>query len=445
MPSTPSGVGPGLVFAIDNTLGPDSPHAGRIYAAYVGYYNVKIDGLQNPATNTDIFLDYSDNGGRTWVFAGQVNDDNGLTDGFSASSESNFDTSVIQPSGADQVTGRTQFQPEIAVDEATGTLVLSWRDARNDAANARVATYLTTSIDGGNSFSAQTYANPPENAVDAITGQVEVLGPLADNQSAGDGQRDTPFGYGNQMGLAVFGGQVYPIWAGNLNQSFIKNNAITGVALNIWYRPMVIAAGPRVISSTMGPIPFAEAATGNHQISVSVTFDRPVDPATVSAGDVKVSYLGTSNLDSPVLLPVVSFLPTGGGSSPTTQFTIIFNASAAGPVYTGTYSYLIAPDSGGVAISAPIWSFVNGVLRTGDPMDQNADGISDENPLNPGYNPSLPPLGDIYAVPQPQPVTPGHVHQRPGHLHPAFQSKHPSADRARASSSQHLGARGYRQ
>ena len=97
VPSTPNGVGPGLVLAIDNTLGPDSPYAGRIYAAYVGYYNVKIDGLQNPATNTDIFLDYSDNGGRTWVFAGQVNDDNALTDGFSASSESNFNTSVIQP------------------------------------------------------------------------------------------------------------------------------------------------------------------------------------------------------------------------------------------------------------------------------------------------------------------------------------------------------------
>ena len=50
--------------------------------------------------------------------------------------------------------------PEISVDPTTGTLVLSWRDARNDAANARVATYVTTSIDGGQTFSAQTYANP---------------------------------------------------------------------------------------------------------------------------------------------------------------------------------------------------------------------------------------------------------------------------------------------
>ena len=81
--------------------------------------------------------------------------------------------------------GRTQFQPAIAVDQATGTLVISWRDARDDAANARVATYITTSIDGGNTFSAQTYANPSRTAIDAITGQTDVLGPEADNQSSG--------------------------------------------------------------------------------------------------------------------------------------------------------------------------------------------------------------------------------------------------------------------
>ena len=58
--------------------------------------------------------------------------------------------------------GRTQFQPEIAVDQSTGTLVVSWRDARDDAANARVATYIATSIDGGQTFSPETYANPAE-------------------------------------------------------------------------------------------------------------------------------------------------------------------------------------------------------------------------------------------------------------------------------------------
>ena len=64
------------------------------------------------------------------------------------------------------VTGRTQFQPAIAVDQATGTVVMSWRDARDDAANARVATYVTASIDGGLTFNQQVYANPQKTVVD---------------------------------------------------------------------------------------------------------------------------------------------------------------------------------------------------------------------------------------------------------------------------------------
>ena len=57
----------------------------------------------------------------------------------------------------------------------------------------------------------------PQTAIDAITGQVDVLGPQPDNQSAGNGgQTDPDFGYGDQMGLAVFDGQVYPSLGGQL-------------------------------------------------------------------------------------------------------------------------------------------------------------------------------------------------------------------------------------
>ena len=171
-PSTPNGVGPGLVLAEDNTLGPYSPYQGRIYAAFVGYFNVAFPFAndQNPTTNTDIFLVFSDDGGASWSSPELVNDDQAVTDG---KSQANDDIST----GNNQVTGRTQFQPEIAVDQSTGTLVLSWRDARDDAANARVATYITTSIDGGQTFSQQTYANPSKTAVDAITGQTNIIGP----------------------------------------------------------------------------------------------------------------------------------------------------------------------------------------------------------------------------------------------------------------------------
>ena len=162
-------------------------------------------GTYNPTTNTDIYLvsDVIDQRRHDLDrHRASVNDDDSDTDGYSSSTSDNPISNYT--------TGRTQFQPEIAVDQATGTLVISWRDARDDAANARVATYITTSIDGGNTFSAQTYANPAQTATDAITGQTDVIGPESDNQSTGDPLTDTTFGYGDQMGLAVFDGQVYP-------------------------------------------------------------------------------------------------------------------------------------------------------------------------------------------------------------------------------------------
>jgi len=267
-PSTPNGVGPGLVMAEDNTLGPYSPYQGRIYAAFVGYFYVFNPlNLQNPTTNTDIFLTYSDDGGQTWSSPELVNNDQATSDGYSQSNDN-------LNGGNNQITGRTQFQPEIAVDQSTGTVVLSWRDARDDAANARVATYITTSIDGGNTFGPQTYANPAKTSIDAITGQTNIIGPASDNQAGGNGQRDAGFGYGNQMGLAVADGQLFPIWAGNFygpdpaGTDFIDSfwntttSSVNAFPLNIWCQPMTIAAGPRIISSTMGPV-VAATLTGS--------------------------------------------------------------------------------------------------------------------------------------------------------------------------------------
>src|SRR5208282_4847281 len=127
-----------------NTLGGLSQYEGRIYVAFVGYYNVTVDGVKNPADNTDIFLSYSNDGGRSWSDPTQVNDDSSALDGYSGSNDTN---------PADQVTGRAQFQPEIAVDPVTGTVVMTWRDGRDDPSRARVATYIASSIDGGQTFS----------------------------------------------------------------------------------------------------------------------------------------------------------------------------------------------------------------------------------------------------------------------------------------------------
>ena len=111
------------------------------------------------------------------------------------------------------------------------------------------------------------------------------------------------------MGLAVFDGQLYPVWAGNFSgpnpvpdeestenipssngylNSYLNNGVVTGFPLNIWYQPMVIASGPRIISSTMGPV-VAATLTGSaadlpNSFPLLNTSERPRFPRWRSQG-----------------------------------------------------------------------------------------------------------------------------------------------------------------
>ena len=375
--ATPNGIGPGLVMAVDTTLGSFSPYQGRIYAAFVAYKNTKVFGVQNPTDNTDIYTVYSDNGGLSWSSPIQLNSDAGVIDGTSGANN-NPNQGIV--------TGRVQFMPEIAVDQATGTVVYSWRDGRDDPARSRVATYITASIDGGNSFNQQVYANTPKGTVDSITGNTVVAGPESDNESGGNPQRDGTFGFGGQMGLAAFDGHVYPVWSGNLNQGAISNGAVVAAhPLYIYYQPMSIAAGPRVVSSTMGAVTGVSKPT-----SFQVIFDRPIDPTQIRSNpsfgpsftpaNIQVEYHDTTNgsafksLYVTSVTPVVSDPtdPTQNGVYGFTTWTVKFNpdllADGVTPSgiknYTGTYSYIIAPDNGAAgskftAINSPIRSVVS--------------------------------------------------------------------------------------
>ena len=348
------------MIASDNTLGDFSPFQGRLYAAYAGRRS------DTAADNSDIFLLVSDDGGTTWrpspatfSLARPVNDDLAQVDGFS-------EESSLFGGGS----GRPQFQPNLAVDPTTGTLVASFLDARHDAARARVATFLATSIDGGASFGPQTFVNAPETAFDLTTRQAVVLGPIPENQSAGNGLRDAAFGFGDRGGLAVLAGQVYPAFASNLN-----GGTVGDLRLDIRVAPTQIAAGPRAVDSTMGPVAAittdvveADGVTiGSRTINGSfaadgtqqadgfvVTFDRPIDPATVTAADVTVRYLPTAG-GTATAIPVVEVLPiptaafdpsfpdaayNATNRSGYTKFLVRFAPQAG----VGTYSYAIGPD-----------------------------------------------------------------------------------------------------
>src|SRR5262249_22749190 len=124
------GVAPTPSLASDNTLGSFSPYQGRLYMAYT-----------SAAAGQDVMMVTSDHGRTTRGTALRVNSDS-AADGSSEGS-------------------RAQFSPAIGVDNTTGTLVLTWYDGRYDAGRTRVARFMTTSINGGLTFtnSEQVFLN----------------------------------------------------------------------------------------------------------------------------------------------------------------------------------------------------------------------------------------------------------------------------------------------
>ena len=68
------GVGPAPVIASDNTLGAYSQFQGELYVAFVGHSlataTTSVTSNSNPASNTDIYLITSTNGGSSWSIPG---------------------------------------------------------------------------------------------------------------------------------------------------------------------------------------------------------------------------------------------------------------------------------------------------------------------------------------------------------------------------------------
>ena len=174
------------------------------------------------------------------------------------------------------------------------------------------------------------------------------------------------------MGLAVFDGQVYPVWAGNFNQAHhttarpsspIRSTSGTGR----WSSPPGRGSSTARWGRSRSPRrPVARC-------SISVTFDRPVTATTFVPGDVQVFFHNTTNGSTPISLYVIGVTPvpgTGSAAGGYTQFTVTFdpaklanNTPSGITNYTGTYSYLIAPDNGAGlchqladrATAAPCW------------------------------------------------------------------------------------------
>ncbi len=277
IPAYPLGIIAAPAIAVDTSLGSYSPNQGAIYVAFADRPNAGA-----APNDSDVFLVRSTDGGSTFQAGNNgapINDDhvNETTTG-----------------------NRSQFQPSLAVDPLTGTLVASWYDARNDSAfvadadpntqeqfaGMRLARYVAASIDGGQSFSQNDFVNRAQLEIDNLNvlGPTINNGPIPDNQSAGNPDADATFGFGDRQGLAVYGGRLYAAWSSNENQRGIFNGQRR---LDIRVSRAALAAGPRVVDSdaagipgaSMGPVPQV-GPTPPSVSSFTVNFDRPIDPAS---------------------------------------------------------------------------------------------------------------------------------------------------------------------
>jgi hypothetical protein len=369
---------PAPVIASDNTLGSFSEFGGTLYVAFTGMYS------DSAADNTDILLFTSDDFGKTWSEGLQVNDDNAATDGFSASGTSG------------SVQGRTQYEPQIAVDQTTGDVVVSFLDARNDPSDARVATYIAVSNDGGATFAPEVYANPTQTATNAITGDTVNLGPVPDNQSAGVDPISS-VGYGTHQALIVVNGEIIPFWASNENAGTAANPAVAA-NLSIVDSILTLPAGPRIISSTQGAVGQSgdtvntvRAADGTTEANAFIiTFDSPIDPtpATLAAlvANTSVFYKSPSGGTS-LSLPVLSAVAlnsitsaTTGNNVGATEFEITFNPASVLTQFgtlVGTYSYEVAPTN----ITNTIRTVnSSGTTILGEEMDQSGTAVATKDP-----------------------------------------------------------------
>ena len=150
------------------------PHRGRIYCSWMDL---------TPATVTDIFLSYSDDGGAHWSTPIHVPDQ--------------FSFPV------------DRFNHWMSVDPTNGEVNVAFYDTRNDTTGARYQTdyYLARSTDGGLTFPG---GNVRVSTVSSNEHDCNAIFPCQG------------INYGNQQGdyegLVSFGGTSYPIWTDSRKQ-----------------------------------------------------------------------------------------------------------------------------------------------------------------------------------------------------------------------------------
>jgi hypothetical protein len=136
-------------------------HRGTLYCSWMD---------ETTTNGADIFVARSTDRGTSWSAKVRVNDD---------------------PAGV----RKDQFNQWLSVDPVTGSVNLSWNDARNDPNDVKTDIFFSQSTNGGVSFAAN----------------VKVTTAMSDESSANP-DADAGNQYGDYEGIVAFGGVVHPIW-----------------------------------------------------------------------------------------------------------------------------------------------------------------------------------------------------------------------------------------
>jgi hypothetical protein len=160
---------PGLAW--DRTTG---AHRGRVYLVYT------LEE-KNESDDTNVYVRYSDNDGRTWSAPKRVNDDSGQN---------------------------SQFMSKIALDPTTGRIAVVWYDARNDLGLGGAG-----DTNGLPNDDAQFWGAFSSDGV-TFTSNVQISAGTSNSHVSGN-----RIDYGDYSGLSYYGGIAHPAWSDNSNST----------------------------------------------------------------------------------------------------------------------------------------------------------------------------------------------------------------------------------
>ena len=149
--------------------------SGRVYLIWV-------DENPNESDNTDVMFQHSDDSGATWSTAVKLNDDR---------------------------TKNSQYDPAIALDQASGALAVSWYDTRND-----LGTGGSGDIDGIRNDDFQIWATDSTNHGASFARNFQVSRGTSSAVAAG-----SFFDNGDYTHAAFVAGTFWPAWSDNSNST----------------------------------------------------------------------------------------------------------------------------------------------------------------------------------------------------------------------------------